>query len=173
MKKTIRLTMAQALTRFLARQMTEVDGRKVPIFGGVWAIFGHGNVAGIGEALYQVREELPTFRAHNEQAMAHAAIAYAKANFRGRFMAATTSIGPGAVDMVTAAALAHVNRLPVLCFPAMFSPTAYRIRCCSRSRISATVRFQPTTAFARSHATSTGSRGPNRSSRRSRAPCTC
>ncbi|MER8385052.1 3D-(3,5/4)-trihydroxycyclohexane-1,2-dione acylhydrolase (decyclizing) [Mesorhizobium sp. M1428] len=117
MTKTIRLTMAQALTRFLARQMTEVDGKKVPIFGGVWAIFGHGNVAGVGEALYQVRDELPTFRAHNEQAMAHAAIAYAKANFRRRFMAATSSIGPGALNMVTAAALAHVNRLPVLFLP--------------------------------------------------------
>ncbi|TJV09903.1 MAG: hypothetical protein E5Y16_37180, partial [Mesorhizobium sp.] len=75
MTKTIRLTMAQALTRFLARQMTESDGRKMPIFGGVWAIFGHGNVAGIGEALYQVRDELPTFRAHNEQAIAACAIA--------------------------------------------------------------------------------------------------
>ncbi|MER9753202.1 3D-(3,5/4)-trihydroxycyclohexane-1,2-dione acylhydrolase (decyclizing) [Mesorhizobium sp. M0166] len=117
MTKTIRLTMAQALTRFLARQMTEMDGKKVPIFGGVWAIFGHGNVAGVGEALYQVRDELPTFRAHNEQAMAHAAIAYAKANFRRRFMAATSSIGPGALNMVTAAALAHVNRLPILFLP--------------------------------------------------------
>ncbi|TPK55032.1 MULTISPECIES: 3D-(3,5/4)-trihydroxycyclohexane-1,2-dione acylhydrolase (decyclizing) [unclassified Mesorhizobium] len=117
MSKTIRLTMAQALTRFLSKQMTEIDGAKVPIFGGVWAIFGHGNVAGIGEALYQVRDELPTFRAHNEQAMAHAAIAYGKANFRRRFMAATSSIGPGALNMVTAAALAHVNRLPVLFLP--------------------------------------------------------
>ncbi|MER8864976.1 3D-(3,5/4)-trihydroxycyclohexane-1,2-dione acylhydrolase (decyclizing) [Mesorhizobium sp. M0751] len=117
MTKTIRLTMAQALTRFLARQMTEMDGKKVPIFGGIWAIFGHGNVAGVGEALYQVRDELPTFRAHNEQAMAHAAIAYAKANFRRRFMAATSSIGPGALNMVTAAALAYVNRLPVLFLP--------------------------------------------------------
>lgn len=117
MSKTIRLTMAQALTRFLSRQMTEIGGSKVPIFGGVWAIFGHGNVAGIGEALYQLRDELPTFRAHNEQAMAHAAIAYAKANFRRRFMAATSSIGPGALNMVTAAALAHVNRLPVLFLP--------------------------------------------------------
>ncbi|MCA0026145.1 MULTISPECIES: 3D-(3,5/4)-trihydroxycyclohexane-1,2-dione acylhydrolase (decyclizing) [unclassified Mesorhizobium] len=117
MSKTIRLTMAQALTRFLSKQKTEIDGAKVPIFGGVWAIFGHGNVAGIGEALYQVRDELPTFRAHNEQAMAHAAIAYGKANFRRRFMAATSSIGPGALNMVTAAALAHVNRLPVLFLP--------------------------------------------------------
>jgi 3D-(3,5/4)-trihydroxycyclohexane-1,2-dione acylhydrolase (decyclizing) len=117
MSKTIRLTMAQALTRFLARQMTEIDGKKLPLFGGVWAIFGHGNVAGIGEALYQVREDLPTYRAHNEQGMAHAAIAYAKANFRRRMMAVTTSIGPGATNLATAAALAHVNRLPLLLLP--------------------------------------------------------
>ncbi|MFE0016271.1 3D-(3,5/4)-trihydroxycyclohexane-1,2-dione acylhydrolase (decyclizing) [Mesorhizobium sp. NPDC059054] len=117
MTKTVRLTMAQALTRFLSRQMTVIDGEKLPIFGGVWAIFGHGNVAGIGEALYQQRDDLPTFRAHNEQAMTHAAIGYAKAHFRRRFMAATSSIGPGAVNMVTAAALAHVNRLPVLLLP--------------------------------------------------------
>ena len=117
MTSTIRLTMAQALTRYLSRQMTEIDGRKVPLFGGVWAIFGHGNVAGMGEALYQVRDSLPTFRAHNEQAMAHAAIAYAKAHFRRRVMAATTSIGPGATNLVTACALAHVNRLPLLLLP--------------------------------------------------------
>ncbi|NTS32085.1 3D-(3,5/4)-trihydroxycyclohexane-1,2-dione acylhydrolase (decyclizing) [Phyllobacterium sp. BT25] len=117
MTKTIRLTMAQALTRFLSRQMTMVDGKKVPVFAGVWAIFGHGNVAGLGEALYHVREELPTYRAHNEQAMAHAAIAFAKASFRQRMMAVTSSVGPGATNMVTAAALAHVNRLPLLLLP--------------------------------------------------------
>ncbi|MBN9136391.1 MAG: 3D-(3,5/4)-trihydroxycyclohexane-1,2-dione acylhydrolase (decyclizing), partial [Phyllobacterium sp.] len=117
MTKTIRLTMAQALTRFLTSQMTVIDGRKVPVFAGVWAIFGHGNVAGLGEALYQVRDELPTYRAHNEQAMAHAAIAFAKASFRQRMMAVTSSVGPGATNMVTAAALAHVNRLPLLLLP--------------------------------------------------------
>src|SRR5665213_3243197 len=117
MAKTIRLTLAQALTRFLSLQMTEIDGLKLPIFGGVWAIFGHGNVAGVGEALYQVRDKLPTLRAHNEQSMAHAAIAYAKASFNRRMMACTSSIGPGATNMVTAAAVAHVNRLPVLFLP--------------------------------------------------------
>ena len=117
MTHTIRLTMAQALTRAMARQMTVVGGRTLPIFAGVWAIFGHGNVAGLGEALYGEREHLPTFRAHNEQAMAHAGIAFAKASRRRRFMAATTSIGPGATNMVTAAALAHVNRLPILLLP--------------------------------------------------------
>ncbi|WP_111561066.1 3D-(3,5/4)-trihydroxycyclohexane-1,2-dione acylhydrolase (decyclizing) [Rhizobium sp.] len=117
MGKTVRLTMAQAVTHFLKKQMTVIDGKTVPIFGGVWAIFGHGNVAGIGEALYQVRGELKTYRAHNEQGMAHAAIAYAKASFRQRFMACTTSIGPGALNMVTAAGVAHVNRIPVLFLP--------------------------------------------------------
>ena len=113
----LRLTAAQALVRFLAAQMSDIDGEVVPLFAGVWAIFGHGNVAGLGEALHGVRARLPTLRAHNEQAMAHAAIAYAKANNRRRMMACTTSIGPGATNMVTAAALAHVNRLPVLLLP--------------------------------------------------------
>ncbi len=117
MTKTIRLTMTQALARFLTRQMTMVDGKKLPLFAGVWAIFGHGNVAGMGEALYGVKNELPTWRAHNEQAMAHAAIAFAKATRRRRMMACTTSIGPGALNMVTAAAVAHVDRLPVLFLP--------------------------------------------------------
>ena len=114
---TIRLTMAQALVRYLAAQHTRCDGRSVPLFGGVWAIFGHGNVAGIGEALAQHRAELPTYRAHNEQAMALAAIGYAKAMHRRRMMACTTSIGPGATNMITAAAVAHVDRLPVLLLP--------------------------------------------------------
>ena len=117
MSRTIRLTAAQALVRYLAALRTDTAGDELPLFGGVFAIFGHGNVAGIGEALYQHREQLPTFRAHNEQAMALAAIAYAKANMRRRMMACTTSIGPGATNMVTAAAVAHVNRLPVLLLP--------------------------------------------------------
>src|SRR5689334_14152771 len=109
--------MAQALVRFLAAQRTTLDGAELPLFAGIFAIFGHGNVAGLGEALYAAREALPTLRAHNEQAMAHAAIAFAKTLRRRRMMACTTSIGPGATNMVTAAALAHVNRLPVLLLP--------------------------------------------------------
>jgi 3D-(3,5/4)-trihydroxycyclohexane-1,2-dione acylhydrolase (decyclizing) len=115
--KTIRLTAAQATVRFLLSQMTEIDGARTPLFAGVWAIFGHGNVAGLGEALYAVRDRLPTYRAHNEQAMALSAIAYAKAVRRRRIMACTSSIGPGATNMVTAAAVAHVNRLPLLLLP--------------------------------------------------------
>jgi 3D-(3,5/4)-trihydroxycyclohexane-1,2-dione acylhydrolase (decyclizing) len=111
---TIRLTAAQAMVRWLTMQETEDGGRFIE---GVWAIFGHGNVAGIGEALHGVKDVLPTWRGHNEQTMAHAAIAYAKAAKRRRAMAVTTSIGPGALNMVTAAALAHVNRIPVLLIP--------------------------------------------------------
>jgi 3D-(3,5/4)-trihydroxycyclohexane-1,2-dione acylhydrolase (decyclizing) len=120
--RKIRLTMAQALVRAMAAQKTVIetpagDTQVLPFFGGVWAIFGHGNVAGMGEALHGVRDVLPTFRAHNEQAMAHAAIAYTKALRRRRVMACTTSIGPGALNLVTAAAVAHVNRLPLLLLP--------------------------------------------------------
>jgi len=114
---TVRLTAAQALVRYLAAVRAQTPDGVQPLFAGVFAIFGHGNVAGVGEALYAHRAELPTYRAHNEQAMAHAAIAYAKAHFRRRMMACTTSIGPGATNLVTAAALAHVNRLPVLLLP--------------------------------------------------------
>ena len=114
---TIRLTAADAVVRFLASQRVETPQGPAPLFGGVFAIFGHGNVAGLGEALYRHREALPTLRAHNEQGMAHAAIAYAKAQMRRRMMAVTTSIGPGATNLVTAAATAHVNRLPVLFLP--------------------------------------------------------
>jgi 3D-(3,5/4)-trihydroxycyclohexane-1,2-dione acylhydrolase (decyclizing) len=116
--KTIRLTLAQAIVRHLAALRIELDdGSVVPYCGGVFAIFGHGNVAGLGEALQASHATLPTYRAHNEQAMAHAAIAYAKAHFRRRILAVTTSIGPGATNLLTAAALAHVNRLPVLFMP--------------------------------------------------------
>jgi 3D-(3,5/4)-trihydroxycyclohexane-1,2-dione acylhydrolase (decyclizing) len=111
---TIRLTAAQAMFRWLSAQMNE-DGER--FIDGVWAIFGHGNVAGIGEALHGIRGKLPTWRGQNEQTMAHAAIAYAKTKRRRKAMAITSSIGPGATNMVTAAALAHVNRLPVLFIP--------------------------------------------------------
>lgn len=111
---TIRLTAAQAMIRWLSVQHTEDGSRFIE---GIWAIFGHGNVAGIGEALHGARDVFPTWRGHNEQTMAHAAIAYAKARKRRKAMAVTTSIGPGALNVVTAAALAHVNRLPLLIIP--------------------------------------------------------
>lgn len=114
MTETIRLTAAQALVCYINAQMNE-DG--VPFIAGVWAIFGHGNVAGLGEALHRAKDTLTTYRGHNEQTMAHAAIAYSKQLKRKRAMAVTSSIGPGALNMVTAAGLAHVNRLPVLLLP--------------------------------------------------------
>ncbi len=112
--ETMRLTMAQAAVRYLCAQRTEVDGGRVPLFAGVFAIFGHGNVTCLGEALERVQDQLPTWRGQNEQSMALAAIAYAKAKKRRQIMAVTSSIGPGATNMVTAAAVAHADRLPVL-----------------------------------------------------------
>jgi 3D-(3,5/4)-trihydroxycyclohexane-1,2-dione acylhydrolase (decyclizing) len=114
MSKTLRLTAAQAMVKYIAAQRNE---QGETLIAGCWAIFGHGNVAGLGEALYQVQEDLPTYRGHNEQTMAHTAIAYAKQLGRKRSMMVTSSIGPGATNMVTAAALAHANRLPVLLVP--------------------------------------------------------
>lgn len=112
--KTTRLTMTQALVRHLANQFIELDGDTVRVCGGGFAIFGHGNVTCLGEALYRHREDLPLWRGQNEQSMAMAAAAYAKQKLRRRFMFATASAGPGTVNMMTSAALAHTNRLPVL-----------------------------------------------------------
>jgi len=111
---TIRLTTAQAIVKWLVAQRTVVDGKAVPMFPGLFGIFGHGNVTCLAEALETVQDELPTWRGHNEQSMAISAIAYAKAMNRRQIMIATSSIGPGCTNMVTAAALAHANRLPLL-----------------------------------------------------------
>jgi 3D-(3,5/4)-trihydroxycyclohexane-1,2-dione acylhydrolase (decyclizing) len=114
----MRLTTAQALVKWMLAQRSELlDGSEVPLFAGVFGIFGHGNVLGLGTALREVREQLPTWRGHTEQGMALAAVAYAKAMDRRQVMVATSSVGPGALNMVTAAGLAHANRLPVLLLP--------------------------------------------------------
>ncbi len=113
-RKTVRLTMAQALVRYLCNQFTEINGSRVPLFAGVFGIFGHGNVTCLSEALEQVQDELPTWRGQNEQSMALAGIGFAKAKRRRQLMVAATSIGPGALNMVTAAGVAMANRLPVL-----------------------------------------------------------
>ncbi|WP_342616714.1 3D-(3,5/4)-trihydroxycyclohexane-1,2-dione acylhydrolase (decyclizing) [Rhodoferax sp. GW822-FHT02A01] len=113
-EKTVRLTMAQALVKYLCNQFTEIEGEKVPLFAGVFAIFGHGNVTCLSEALEAVQDTLPTWRGQNEQSMALSAVAFAKAKKRRQLMVAATSIGPGAANMVTAAGTAHANRLPVL-----------------------------------------------------------
>ncbi len=112
--QTIRLTMSQALVKYLAAQRTILDGAEAPLFAGVFAIFGHGNVTCLGEALEAAQDVLPTWRGQNEQSMALAAVAYAKAKRRRQIMVAASSIGPGATNMVTAAGVAHSNRLPIL-----------------------------------------------------------
>ncbi|MFJ8733648.1 3D-(3,5/4)-trihydroxycyclohexane-1,2-dione acylhydrolase (decyclizing) [Streptomyces bauhiniae] len=114
---TTRLTVAQALVRFLAAQYTERDGVRQRLIGATWGIFGHGNVAGIGQALLQYRELMPYHQGRNEQAMVHAAVGYARQSNRLSTHAVTTSIGPGATNLVTGAALATVNHLPVLLLP--------------------------------------------------------
>jgi 3D-(3,5/4)-trihydroxycyclohexane-1,2-dione acylhydrolase (decyclizing) len=111
---TIRLTTAQAIVRWLLAQRTTIDSDDVPVFAGVFGIFGHGNVTSLAEALEPVQDRLPTWRGQNEQSMALAAVAYAKAMRGRRIMIATSSVGPGSTNMVTAAAVAHANRLPVL-----------------------------------------------------------
>lgn len=113
-EKTVRLTMAQALVRYLCNQYTEIDGERLPLFAGVFGIFGHGNVTCLSEALEQVQDQLPTWRGQNEQSMALAAVGYAKAKLRRQIMIATSSVGPGATNMITAAGTAHANRLPLL-----------------------------------------------------------
>jgi 3D-(3,5/4)-trihydroxycyclohexane-1,2-dione acylhydrolase (decyclizing) len=115
---TTRLTTAQALVRWMLAQRSElIDGTEVPLFPGVFAIFGHGNVLGLGVALHEVRDELPTWRGQNEQGMALAAVAYARATDRRQVMVATSSVGPGALNMITAAGVAHANRLPIFLLP--------------------------------------------------------
>ena len=114
MTKTIRLTVAEAIVRYLIAQRTTIEGRNVPLFPGVYGIFGHGNVTSLGHSLEMHREELPVWRGQNEQGMALAAAAFAKATRRQQIMVATSSIGPGATNMVTAAGVAMSNRLPVL-----------------------------------------------------------
>jgi 3D-(3,5/4)-trihydroxycyclohexane-1,2-dione acylhydrolase (decyclizing) len=114
---TVRLTAAQALVRFLTEQYVERDGIERHFFAGCFGIFGHGNVAGVGQALQQYSGGLPYYQARNEQAMVHTASAYARQKDRLQAFACTTSIGPGATNMVTGAALATINRLPVLLLP--------------------------------------------------------
>lgn len=113
---TTRLTLAQAIVAFLKNQYSERDGKEQRLFEGCLGIFGHGNVAGMGQALEQ-DPGLPYYLFRNEQAMVHAAAAFAKTSNRLRTLACTTLIGPGATNMVTGAALATINRLPVLLLP--------------------------------------------------------
>lgn len=117
MRKTVRLTMAQALVKFLSNQYINVDGTETRFVQGMMGIFGHGNVVGLGQALEQYQDDLPYMQGKNEQEIAHVCVAYAKQMRRRAIYACTASIGPGSLNMVTAAGTASVNRIPVLLLP--------------------------------------------------------
>jgi 3D-(3,5/4)-trihydroxycyclohexane-1,2-dione acylhydrolase (decyclizing) len=149
----VRLTMAQALVRFLAQQYTERDGVEHRFFNGCFGIFGHGNVAGVGEALYENRDVLTYLQARNEQGMVHAAAGYARMRNRLATLACTTSIGPGATNMLTGAALATINRLPVLLLPGdVFAsripdPVLQQLELPGRGDVSVNDCFQPVSRY--------------------------
>ena len=115
--KTIKLSCAHALFKYLIAQKTIIDGKKAPLFPGAFAIYGHGNVACLGQAMEEFQSDLPGYRGHHEQAMALTGIGYARAMRRKQIFIATSSVGPGATNMVTAAAVAMSNRLPILLLP--------------------------------------------------------
>ncbi|MEU8133102.1 3D-(3,5/4)-trihydroxycyclohexane-1,2-dione acylhydrolase (decyclizing) [Streptodolium elevatio] len=150
---TRRLTTAQALVAFLARQYTERDGVRQRLIEGCFGIFGHGNVAGIGQALLQQPDDLTYYQARNEQAMVHAAVAYARTRRRLSTLACTASVGPGATNMVTGAALATVNRLPVLLLPGdtfatrVASPVLQELELPYAADISVNDVFRPVSRF--------------------------
>ncbi len=153
MVETIRLTTAQAIVRWLVNQRTVIDGTEVPLFAGVSAIFGHGNVTCLGEALEQVQDQLPTWHGHNEQGMALTGVAFAKAKRRRQIMIATSSIGPGCTNMVTAAAVAHANRLPLLLLSGdtfqhrIVDPVLQQIEQFNDPTITAADAFKPVTRY--------------------------
>jgi 3D-(3,5/4)-trihydroxycyclohexane-1,2-dione acylhydrolase (decyclizing) len=124
--KTVSLTTAQALVKFLSVQFSERDGKERRLIPGIFGIFGHGNVAGLGQALYEYGQNLPYFQARNEQSMVHTACGFAKATYRTATLACTSSIGPGATNMLTGAALATINHLPVLLLPSDYYATRHQ-----------------------------------------------
>ena len=138
--ETVRLTMAQALVKYLQVQFSERDGRVRRLIPAIFGIFGHGNVCGLGQALEEYGRDLPYYRPCNEQSMVHTAIGFAKANHRLATLACTSSIGPGATNMITGAATATINRLPVLLLPSDYYATPTKGRSCSNSNI----RSRPT-----------------------------
>jgi len=152
---TERLTVAQAIVKFLAAQYSERDGKQTRLIPGMWAIFGHGNVSGLGQALEEYGDELklPTYRPQNEQAMVHAAAAYAKHTNRMSTFACTASIGPGSINMITAAAGATVNRVPVLLFPSDYfanripDPVLQQLEHPSEHDVSVNDAFRPVSRF--------------------------
>ena len=165
---TIRLTTGQAIINYLAVQHVERDGVEHRFFAGLWGIFGHGNIGGVAQAIQQAEADFPYYLTRNEQAMVHAAVGYAKLRNRLGAFACLTSIGPGATNMVTGAASATINHVPVL----LMAGDAFAERVQSPGPPAARVAAQPrtrarTTPSARSSATGTASTAPSRSSR----PC--
>src|SRR6187455_1644214 len=150
---TKRLTTAQAIIQFLQNQYVERDGVETQFFAGCWGIFGHGNVAGIGQALQQYAGTFRYYQARNEQAMVHTSVAYAKMKNRLQTFACTSSVGPGATNMVTGAATATVNRLPVLLLPGdVFArrnvgPVLQQLEVGSTQDISANDAFKPVSRY--------------------------
>lgn len=124
--QTIRLTVAQAVVKYLQVQYSERDGKKRRLIPAMWGIFGHGNVAGLGQALAEVGSDLPFYQPHNEQSMVHTASGYAKSNMRLSAFACTASAGPGSTNMITGAATATINRLPVLLLPSDYYVTRFQ-----------------------------------------------
>jgi len=151
--KNIQLTCAHALVKFLIAQKTFIDGKKVPLFPGVFGIFGHGNVACLGQALQENQKELPTWRGHHEQNMALTGIAYARAKRRKQIFIATSSVGPGSTNMVTAAAVAMSNRLPILFLPGdtfanrFPDPVLQQVEHFNNPTITANDAFKPVTRY--------------------------
>ena len=188
MRSTLRLTVAQALVRFLGAQYSERDGVEHRLVEGCFGIFGHGNLAGVGEALLEEElrrpGRLPYWTGRNEQGMVHAAVGYARMRNRLSALACTASVGPGATNMVTGAALATINRIPVLLLPgdvfatraaspspccscpATCSPPEPRPRCCRSSSSQRAGTSRSTTRSARCRSTSTGCGAPSSCPRR-------
>ena len=151
--KKIKLTCAHAVVKYLIAQKILINGKKEPLFPGVFGIFGHGNVACLGQALEENQKELPTYRGHHEQNMALTGIGYARAKRRQQIFVATSSVGPGATNMVTAAAVAMSNRLPILFLPGdtyanrLPDPVLQQVEHFNNPGITANDAFKPVTRY--------------------------
>ena len=151
--KKIKLTCAHAIVKFLTSQKILIDGKKEPLFAGAFGIFGHGNVACLGQALEENKDKLPTYRGHHEQNMALTGIAYARAKRRKQVFVATSSVGPGSTNMVTAAAVAMSNRLPILFLPGdtyanrMPDPVLQQVEHFNNPGITQNDAFKPVTKY--------------------------
>ena len=155
----LRLTTAQALVKFLDNQYLEVDGVELKFVKGIFAIFGHGNVLGLGQALEQDSGDMRVYQGRNEQGMAHAATGFARQALRRQIIACTSSIGPGAANMITAAGTASANRIPLLLLPgdvfATRQPPILGTRCSSRLNRATISASAPMTLSAQSANTGT------------------